>query len=258
MNRRISLTCLGLVLAWSVGTAHAAIDASALVGLWMFDDGKGDIAVDGSGNKRDAKLIKEPKWGTGKFGKAIELSFATGNYAIAPIVQSASMSVVAWAKYTDLPTTNSGIAHVQADEAQDGAPESKTIGIWVENTGLLWGRFIPAGGGNVNLPKNQKLDKDKWYHVAVVLSDKDKKGRQYVDGKMVGDADYPGKLNPVAFIKIGRQGNESWTGLLDEVAVFGKALSEDEIKSIMGGFEAGLAVSPGGKAASTWGALKSE
>ena len=51
----------------------------------------------------------------------------------------------------------------------------------------------------------------------------------------------------------------NFNGLIDDVALLDRALSEDEIKTIMDdGLEAGaLAVSPQGKAATTWGALKS-
>lgn len=247
----------GIVLLTTLSmTVRAALDADAIVGLWYFDEGKGDVAKDTSGKGNDAKLMKEPKWVDGKFGKALEFAFATGNYAIAPIQQSADLTIAAWVMPRDYPTTNSGVTHVQIDENADGAPESKTVGIWVENTGLLWGRFIPKGGGNVNLPKNQKLDKDRWYHVALTLSAADKKGKEWVDGAVVGEADYPGQLNPFGFVKIGRQGNESWTGAIDEFAVFNKALSASDIKTVMGGMEQGLAVSPRDMAATRWAALK--
>jgi hypothetical protein len=245
-----------VALVSGVLSSRAALDRDALVGLWLFDEGKGDVAKDTSGKHNDAKLMKEPKWVDGKFGKALEFAFTANNYAIAPLPQSADLTLVVWAKASDYPTANSGVAHVQADENPDGAPESKTVGIWVENTSLLWGRFIPQGGGNVNLPKNQKIEKNRWYHLAMTLSAGDKKGKQWVDGVVVGEADYPGKLNAFAFVKIGRQGTESWTGVLDEFAVFAKALSADDIKALMGGLEAGLPVSPTGKVAQTWAELK--
>ena len=60
---------------------------------------------------------------------------------------------------------------------------------------------------------------------------------------------------------IGTRPNDTgnFNGLMDDIALLDRALSEDEIKTIMDdGLEAGaLAVSPQGKAATTWGALKS-
>lgn len=48
----------------------------------------------------------------------------------------------------------------------------------------------------------------------------------------------------------------TWDGMINEVAIFNKALTQDEIKDIM---EKGLkptAVSPSGKLAATWGRIK--
>ena len=49
----------------------------------------------------------------------------------------------------------------------------------------------------------------------------------------------------------------SFAGIIDEVAIFNVALTEDDIKYIMAeGLGIILAVSPSGKLATTWGNLK--
>src|SRR4030042_1528239 len=47
-----------------------------LVGYWNFDEGNGDVAADSSGNKNDGKLVRNPEWVDGKFGKALKLDGA--------------------------------------------------------------------------------------------------------------------------------------------------------------------------------------
>jgi len=45
-------------------------------------------------------------------------------------------------------------------------------------------------------------------------------------------------------------------GMIDEVAVFNKALTDKEINSVMNGLKMAMAVDPKGKVASTWGYIK--
>jgi len=53
----------------------------------------------------------------------------------------------------------------------------------------------------------------------MVIDPQTKKATQYVNAKAVGDVDYKGKLTKFDFANIGRQGRESWDGLLDEVII---------------------------------------
>ena len=162
-----------------------------------------------------------------------------------------------WALYTDTPTANLGLVHAQATDGDLGGADTKMIGMWLENTNMLWGRIIDPAGARVNLPKNHTLAPDEWFHVAIVVDEAAGNVSQWVNGEMVGDGDYGGELGEYNFLKIGRQGTETWEGILDEVAFFDVALSEDDIMDIAtDGFDAALAVSAGGKAATSWGAVK--
>ena len=51
------------------GKSHAGLEG--LVGAWLFDEGKGNIAEDASGNGHDGD-IRKAKWVKGKFGKALK------------------------------------------------------------------------------------------------------------------------------------------------------------------------------------------
>jgi hypothetical protein len=44
------------------------------VGIWLFDEGSGDIARDSSGKGNDATLVNSPAWVDGKFGKALKFN----------------------------------------------------------------------------------------------------------------------------------------------------------------------------------------
>jgi len=71
------LTVIGIsfiiVSLMFVGISNAKIDPQTAVGIWLFDKGSGDVAIDSSGNGNDGEFTGSPKWVTGKFGKALQL-----------------------------------------------------------------------------------------------------------------------------------------------------------------------------------------
>jgi len=236
-----------------------ALKKDSIVGMWLFDDGKGDAAKDSSGNGLDGKLINGPEWTkSGKFGGALEFEFAKANNVRVPLPHNDTVTVAMWANYKALPTTNIGLVHVQEGDVDNADPGSKTIGMWVENSTNLWGRIIPQGQGNVNFPKNKSLDADTWYHIAMVVDADAGEARQYVDAEEVGKVNYSGELTKYDFANIGRQGSETWEGMLDEVVIFSEALSVDDLKALMDGIENALSIAPKGKVSTVWGSLKSD
>jgi hypothetical protein len=256
MKRRlIQYGTIALVAALT--TAASALDGDTLMARWSFEDGGGDTAADTSDNANDATLVGSPEFVPGHDGDGLQFAFAEGNYALAPVPYHNTATIVMWALYTSTPTGNIGLLHAQATEGDLGAPDTKMIGIWVENSNKLWGRFIDPAGALVNLPKNHTLDPDVWFHTALVVDADAGKATQWVDGEVVGEADYAGEVGEYNFLKIGRQGTETWEGILDEVGFFSAALSEDDINLIMNdGFDGALAVSALGKATTTWGSVK--
>jgi hypothetical protein len=82
----------------------------------------------------------------------------------------------------------------------------------------------------------------------------------YLDGSSEADGKLTGNINIVSDpVIMGTNVHPEWySGLLDEVAIFSVALTEDLISSIMKkGLESAFAVSPAGKLATTWGNIKS-
>ncbi|MDA1192108.1 MAG: LamG domain-containing protein [Candidatus Poribacteria bacterium] len=245
-----SALCIAVALS-----ARAAIDEADIVGIWLFDEIDGDMTPDSSGNGNDA-IVNKAELVDGKVGKGFEILAANAASVFAPMPKHDTVTIAMWAQYYTLASNNIGLAHVLAGEFENADVNSKTIGIWVENTGNLWGRVIPAGAANVNFPKNTHLDANTWYHIAMVVDADAGKATQYVDGKEAGQVDYPGALNPYDHISIGRQGTESWDGVIDEVIILSAALTPDELKSLMNGISEGLSVEAKGKLAVSWGRLK--
>ena len=70
---------LSFILMDVVTPQSAAINPQSIVGAWLFDEGKGDIAADGSvnagkrGGASDLKL-NDAAWVEGKFGTALKFN----------------------------------------------------------------------------------------------------------------------------------------------------------------------------------------
>ena len=51
--------------------------------------------------------------------------------------------------------------------------------------------------------------------------------------------------------------SESYTGGMDEIVLFNRALDDDEIAALANGWEAAMPVNNKGKLSATWGLIKS-
>ena len=95
------LVCFSLfgVGVFCVSTASAEIDPDTIVGMWLFDEGKGNVATDDSGNGLDGEFEGKPAWVKGQFGQALEFD---GKGAFVRIADhdnpTKAITVSAWAK----------------------------------------------------------------------------------------------------------------------------------------------------------------
>ena len=252
--------CGSLALMALIATTGRALDADAVGGAWLFDELAGDVVTDSSDNGNDGTLVNGPEWVAGRLGSGLEFSQTTGSYALVPVQHSNTATVTMWAMYTATPSTNIGLIHAQATDEDLGGADTKMIGVWVENSNLLWGRVIDPAGARVNLPKNASLEADVWFHIALVVDAAGGTVSQWVNGEQVGDAVYGGELGEYNYLKIGRQGTESWEGVIDDVGYFTEALSSDDLATIynLGLQSVTVAVEPRGKAAVAWAAIKGD
>ncbi len=261
----ISLIIMSLLLA---GQSFAKIDAKTCVGLWLFNEGKGDTAKDSSGNGNDGTLQGNPKWVKGPFGGAV--GFNGSNFVSVSDSKSLQMSkqvtVMFWV------STDKKMADMWNDRQAVVGKHYKEYEVGNYMLGQLH-TYTSDGAGNYDegimtsmagkLPdKDADWEKGKWYHIAWTLDGAHEIA--YVNGINVGEHDKAHKntqpgVNP---LEIGRRvgGSIPLTGAVDEVAIFNVTLNEDDIKtSVKEGMERTLgilAVEPSAKLATTWAGIK--
>jgi hypothetical protein len=246
----IILVLLCLMLAVSV---NAKIDSSTVVGMWTFD--KDGDASDVSGKGHNGKLEGKVKWVDGKFGKAIDLdgsSFVVVDHANDMNLQT--FSLMAWVKTPTLPTDWWTIA------CKDGWP-NRNYGVYLASGSGLAHHSWTSGATPDNNAVNAvtPVGAKEWYHVAATYDMK--VSILYINGKLDAQANFTAKPNvtDVQFT-IGKTagGTYKYVGIIDEVGLFNKALSEQDINTIMtNGLKIGATVNPKTKLATTWADVKS-
>ncbi len=77
---RLTTICFSFIIISLIfaGQSYAAVESENILGIWLLDEGNGDIAEDSSENGHDGTLINAPNWVNGNFGQALE--FVSGSY----------------------------------------------------------------------------------------------------------------------------------------------------------------------------------
>lgn len=241
---------LVLVLFITISTSYAGLDDKSLVLYLSFDEGAGDTAKDSSVYGHDGELIQNPTWVDGQFGKALEFDATKGQHVIVPINDTLQLreqfSVAFWVKRGD--TQNATWNYMVAGGSLKWAVifNSNTQQTHIYTNGGGWGQ---RGVTDQNQPED-------WVHLTLI-HDTDSAVDIYHDGERVGGGAKPPVVAEIdGSIMVGARhpGQEFFTGVIDEVFLFNRIISEDEINSIKdGGF---LSVEPAEKLTTTWAVIK--
>jgi hypothetical protein len=242
-----------VTLAFSIQSAYSIDDAN-LIGAWLFE-GSGDDIIDSSGNGLDGIIAQgAPKRANGKFGKAMEF-FGSDMITVADndLLDLGNFTLSAWINVDG----QSGKWQIIASK-ENRNPTGRNYGMFCNiNSGVIHYSFT-ANAAWQSFDASTVVTDNSWHHVAAVYENPDFK--LYLDGAVdaqVSPGAEPDTSDNVFFIGGCDIGDYWMTGLIDEVALFSEALSEDDINALMGGLESVvLAVQPLQKLTTTWGSIK--
>ena len=229
-----------------------AIDDPALVLYCPFEEAQGDITTDLASEL--VGQLNNVEWsGDGKAGSCLKFT-GTGSYvefpddAILDITKEITME--AWIRPDQ----------VQADSAILGRRTPGNAGGYcMQWTNAMVEMWVDIGGWKGTRGKQaMKPAIEEWHHIAGVFTGD--KIIQYMDGEVDTELDQAGSMGSVPEVfRIGQAQTSltSMLGLIDEVAIYSRALTADEIKTDM---EKGVMapVSPLGSICITWGAIREE
>jgi hypothetical protein len=253
-----TLTFLMLVSLTLFATFSEAKTEEGLILYLSFDEGSGNVAKDLSGNGNNGK-INGATWTDGKVGKALSFN-GKDNFVEVPFKDmfniNDAITLAAWIKPNfPFDPVWRGIINARKSNygpylLQTAASSVGEIGFWI-------------GGSWVWLQTRTSLTNDFWHLCGTY--DKKEGGNMYLNGKLdMGNTNLvKGAIDPTPDegIVIGHYyglAGRWWDGIIDEVAIYNKALTEDEVNDLyLGKVKQKIAsVSSKGKVTTTWGYLK--
>ena len=227
MSKRCTcFTFLIVLLALAQGGAaygaYNPFDDPALVGWWSFEEGSGTTAADSSSYGRAGTLTGGVTWTTGRFGGGVQLD-GTSGYVTVPSfpLTTDSITMVAWVngwKGSDWAAIITG----QPTRLELGFGDNNTLHYtWNGDSSTTWSWT----GGPV-------IPQDSWAMVAVTIDPAKAIAYVYTDSTGLSSG-----TNAIAHISqtftvlsMGWSFDARYVrGILDEVAVFSRALTEEEI-----------------------------
>jgi hypothetical protein len=245
------------LITFIVSFAHAANELEDSLILYMsFDTIDGKSTIDHSKYENHGEIAGDPKHVEGKFGKALQLNGST-DWVLVPhddtLTVDKDVTVMAWI-HTERHTGPNN-ARWQGILAKGNSPRSYSF--YTESPSECL-HFV-AGAGSVC---QGEIMINEWQHVAAQVDNGTH--RYWINGQNVseiaGKGPPPGKADTAdVFIGKTHEPAREFLGLIDEVRIWNRALTEDEVIDQMnkGHFEL-FPVDPRQKLATTWGTLKTQ
>jgi hypothetical protein len=224
------------------GSGTAGTD---LVAYYNFNEGSGNVLTDVSGSEfqHDADIYNDPDWvtGIGGTGSALRLN-GVNQYIEIPIhddflFQNQSVTFSAWVQIDD--NNNNGNTFIGLYDATDVRPRIQLI---KRRSGSSSGRY------NMQIqPATQEYDafsdvtgdvlsKGEWTYLVGVVDYDTREVKLYVNGQLqdvvgsnVADFDIGSSTNPRLLIGSNTNPGSFHNSLIDEVKIYGRALTEEEI-----------------------------
>jgi ferric-dicitrate binding protein FerR (iron transport regulator) len=197
----------------------------SLIGHWKLDEGRGALLLDSSWGANDG-TVTGATWAPGRHGAALRFDGSDGQAVIAgrfPFPRNA-LTVAAWVRHESLPGKVQRYVVVRSDVdlavlRHDGADRPRQLDF-----------FVNAGGFR-HLRANDALVTGAWTHVAATWDGQVQ--RLFLNGTEAARQDTAGALAAkeagVVWLGVPR---EPMHGLIDDVRLYNRALSDKEIAEL--------------------------
>ncbi|MBD3181176.1 hypothetical protein GF312_02720 [Candidatus Poribacteria bacterium] len=245
------LVSLFIVLS---SVVYGAVDDTMVLAL-SFDEGQGAVAKDSSKYGFDGS-ITGAQWTNGKFGKALEFKGAGGDVVVVDdqpeLLLLEGGTIMAWA-YIMTEAGHGSWPRIVIKSNTNGGTHGYDLLFDRANAYAV--RFCVGG----ECTSYEPVETEAWHHVAVTFD-----GEiiiPYLDGEPIGEANQLGPSIDTTGIPLhignGSAADRDYHGILDEVRIWSRPLSADEINFQMERATGEvLAVSSQNKATTTWAEVK--
>jgi len=228
---RGKLLALTLTLILSTAGAHAYDLNDGLVAYWSFDNCS---AVDDSGNGRDGEIYGNPECVDGIKGKALSFKGAIDeNVKIENFPEiRRSITLSAWIK-TDNLIYSHGVEATAPIIAKGYTKEPYTLWVSYDYITLVLNWFLFSSKGLCTAPVNLKDNTP--YLVTATYDSTEGKIKLFLNGEKIRECSYSIEIQdnsePLYLTSSYPGAWEYYNGILDEVRIYNRALSEEEVKA---------------------------
>ena len=217
--RMIVALGFSLIIPLTIGASRVCFADTSPAGYWKFDEDKGKVAKDSSPNANDGEIIggtwiKDDKVSALQFN-GIDNHVVSATHGLPTGNKPRTMSV--WVK------TNGGNAIIIGYGKPD---QSQYSGLYLGGDGV----FVMGFWSN-DCASGIVVNDGRWHHLIGTFDGETVK--TYVDGKAGNTRQTTAETVVGTSLYIGQSGNSgAWfKGLINEVAIYDRALTEDEIKA---------------------------
>ena len=251
------LVALAITLIVPLGAGTAIEDGMV---LYLSFDEDGD-PTDSSDNPTDVTVHGTLNKADDQFGgHAIEFDGDSENFIevahASKLVGMEALTIAAWAMTTNADALARGIISKRV-----GFNNADAYQVFSWNDIKMYARVNAQNSGQTQMVSQTVLESDVWYHFVIVFdgtAPETERGKMYVNGTLEGTFSHPHNAvadsdAPVWIGTLNGGYAQTWLGLIDELKVFERALSENDISVLLAG---PTPVKPRGKLATTWARIK--
>jgi hypothetical protein len=215
--------------ALSITASAQTANQPGLVVAYGFNEGSGSTTADASGNSNTG-TVSGAAWTTsGRYGSALSFNGSSNRVDINDansLDLTTGMTLEAWV----YPTTLSGWRTVILKEASGGL----AYALYAYDNAPRPAAYINTGGSDLSAAGTSGISLNTWTHLAATYDGSTL--RLFVNGTQTGSRTASGSIRvSTNYLRIG--GNTLWgeyfSGLIDEVRIYNRALSQAEIQTDM-------------------------
>ena len=233
MPRQLTTLSFLVLLLIAMPGATFGQDDPNLVALWTFDEGSGNAVLDSSGFGNHGTLFDNVTWAPGMYGAALQLDGDAGHVEVPfsdslALLNQGDFTIAAWMRLNEVPLPTNRIVLQQGDLNGTGRT---LLFVYTDNEVRTYAGGAPTGAG-------VGVEAGVWIHAAVVVTEQGVTDliQMYVNGEPAGvPNDQLGMEDSQGTYFIGshKNLNNVWDGLIDDLRIYNRALSAEEIRAMV-------------------------
>lgn len=255
---RVTFLSVSVVLMCIYLFATIVIGDDSLVLYFTFDEGEGGTLKDHSAYKNDGFIAGNPQWVAGKFGSALKFDGDIDAIEVAHDDSLNMTTAVTMEMWVNVPPVGGLVNQVGIEKGTwDAVGEYGLYPVYEVGDGtLVQFNDLPDGCDDENT--GRRIRDNQWHHLAGVWDGKTI--FLYIDGEVDRSSQCAGELGTTTqkLYIASRTGDHRFlVGTVDEVRVYNRALTQEEIQKDMETF-GGVYVSTSDALAVCWGEVKKD